>query len=120
MKTSKRLLLVLLAALLLLAVVPAAAVTNRVITSELGLIFDGTTATCWTSIAGEKASDRIAATMQLKQGSKTIDSWSTSGMGILYMEKTAPVEANKTYTLVVTYAVNGVASPPISIDRTND
>ena len=120
MKTSKRLLLVLLAALLLLAVVPAAAATNRTIHADLKLTFHGTTAVCSVEIFGENTSDRIAATMQLKQGSKTIDSWSTSGMGILYMEKTAPVEANKTYTLVVTYAVNGVASPPISIDRTND
>ena len=100
--------------------VPAAAATNRTISSELRLTFHGTTAVCSVEIFGENTSDRIAATMQLKQGSKTIDSWSTSSMGILYMEKTAPVEANKTYTLVVTYAVNGVASPPISIDRTND
>ena len=119
MKTSKRLLLVLLAALLLLAAAPAAAATNRTISSELRLTFHGTTAVCSVEIFGENTSDRIAATMQLKQGSKTIDSWSTSSMGILYMEKTAPVEANKTYTRVVTYAVNGVASPPISIDRTN-
>lgn len=116
----KRLLIILLVILTLFGTVSVQAASPRVIQAVPSITFNGTEATCSVMIAGERATDRITATMELKQGNRLIDSWTSSATMLLYMEETATVEENKTYTLVVTYSVNGVTRPSISIDRTND
>ena len=81
--------------------------------------FDGTKATCSVRIIGDRTTDKIEATMELRQGSRLIDDWSASGNGFLEISKTATVARNTTYTLTVEYSVNGDSKTPVSISRTN-
>ena len=116
----KKLLIILLVILTLLGTVTVQAASPRAIQAMPNITFNGTEAICSLTITAERVTDRITATMELKQGNRLIDSWTSSATMFLYMEETATVEENKTYTLVVTYSVNGVTRPSISIDRTND
>lgn len=99
--------------------IPAYAASPRTIDVYPSLSFNGTTATCTATIMGERTTDRIAASMELRQGGTLIDDWSASGSGILKLDKTTTVTKNKTYTLTVEYTVNGVAQTPVSISGTN-
>ena len=73
-------------------VIPAHAASVRTIAVVPDIAFDSTEATCTVRITGNQTSDRITATMELWQGSKLIDDWSTSGDGILKIDETATVE----------------------------
>jgi len=52
------------------------------------------------------------------QGSKEIASWSASGKGSVTISKTCKVETKKTYKLVLSATVNGVAKPDVSVTAT--
>ena len=120
MKTKKKIILCLLVMLMLFTAVSVQAATSRAVRASLQLTFDGTQANCSVVITADMLTDTISATMQLKQGNTIIDSWSSSSNGFLILRETAPVEENKTYTLVVTYSINGVVRPSISSTETND
>lgn len=60
----------------------------------------------------------INATLELKQGSTVIASWSDTGIGYLLLSGTANVTPGVTYTLTVSGTVNGVAFTPASITVT--
>lgn len=107
----------LLMAVLLLGT--AAYAARRAVTTSPVLRFDGTTAICAVEISGDKATDRISATMELYQGRTLIDRWTASDTGVLYMEETTDVETNKTYTLTVRCTINGADQGPKSVSRTN-
>lgn len=115
----RRRFLCLLLAMSAILVIPAYAASARTIDLYPSLAFNGTSATCTVTILGERTTDKISATMELWQGSKLIDDWSASASGILKIDETTTVAKNKTYTLTVEYAVNGVEQTPISISRTN-
>ena len=100
-------------------VIPANAASTRAISVVPDIEFDGTKATCSVRIIGDRTTDKIEATMELRQGSKLIDDWSASGNGFLEISKTATVARNTTYTLTVEYSVNGDSKTPVSISRTN-
>ena len=119
MNTKKRLFLCLLVLMLLFAALPASAAQKRLPQATLQLTFDETQANCSVVITADYMADQISATMELKQGSKTIDTWSSSSNGFLVLVGTAPAEKNKTYTLFVTYSINGVTRPTISNTQLN-
>lgn len=100
-------------------VIPANAASTRAISVEPDINFDGTRATCSVLIFGDRTTDEIVATMELRQGGRLIDDWSASGYGILKIRETATVTRNTTYTLEIEYSVNGDSKTPISISRTN-
>ena len=100
-------------------VIPAHAASTRTISVVPDLAFNGTRATCSVSIVGNRTTDKIEATMELRQGSRLIDDWSASGYGILKIRETATVARNTTYTLEIEYSVNGDSKTPVSISRTN-
>ena len=62
--------------------------------------------------------DAISITVTLMQGSKEIASWSASGKGSVTISKTCKVETKKTYKLVLSATVNGVAKPDVSVTAT--
>lgn len=99
--------------------IPAYATSSRTINVYPDLEFNGTVATCTVRIIGEHTTDSISATMELRQGRTLIDDWSASGYGILTIDETATVSLNKTYSLTVTYTINGVQQTPVTISRTN-
>ncbi len=100
-------------------VIPANAASTRAISVVPDIEFDGTEATCTVSIIGDRTTDEIEATMELRQGGRLIDDWSASGYGILKIRETATVARNTTYTLEIEYSVNGDSKTPVSISRTN-
>ena len=100
-------------------VIPANAASTRAISVEPDINFDGTRATCSVLIFGDRTTDEIVATMELRQGGRLIDDWSASGYGILKIRETATVARNTTYTLTVEYSVNGDSKTPVSISRTS-
>ena len=120
LNTRKKFFLCLLVLMLLFTALPvSAAQSRRNPQATLQLTFDETQANCSVVITSDYISDQISATMELKQGSKTIDTWSSSSNGFLVLVGTAPAEKNKTYTLFVTYSINGVTRPTISNTQLN-
>lgn len=119
MKNRRKVLFCLLALFVLFAALPVSALQARAPQAILQLTFDDTQANCTVVIIADSGNDFISATVELKQGSKTIDSWTPSGYGIISLEETAPAEKNKTYTLFVTYSINGVTRPTISNTQLN-
>ena len=79
---------------MLLIPISASAASARTQQAILRLTFDDTQANCSVLITGNYATDLIFVTMELKQGSKTIDTWSSSEYGILSLVETAPAEEN--------------------------
>ncbi|MGN0999032.1 MAG: hypothetical protein ACI4PO_05720 [Faecousia sp.] len=63
-------------------------------------------------------SEYLVVNMKLMYGSTCVASWSNSGYGYVYMEKTASVVQGRTYQLVVEVTVNGVKSDPTSVTKT--
>lgn len=99
-------------------VIPANAAT-RTISVVPDIEFDGTRATCSVLIVGNRTTDEIEATMELRQGDRLIDDWSASGNGFLEISETVTVSRSTTYTLTIEYSVNGDSKTPVSISRTN-
>lgn len=97
----------------------ALAASERQCHAASRLSFNDTVAKCFFDITTDYSTDRISATMELRQGSTFIDRWSASGKGAVTINETATVSKNKTYKLIIAYTINGVAQDPISITRTN-
>ncbi len=76
----------------------------------------GSTATCKVTLRA--AGQTIDATLELKQGSTVIASWSDTGTGLLTLSGTATVVSGVTYTLTVSGTINGVPFTPASITKT--
>ena len=106
--------------LVMLLSVSAHAIQRRSITSVPHLSFDGNNASCVIQIVGDKMTDEISATMELRCGSDLIASWNGSGSGILKMTKSAAVKKGKTYTMVVNFSVNGTRRSPVTVSATNN
>ena len=94
------------------------AMTPFAITGAPSLTFSRTTANCSVSIQSDKASDKIAGTLTLYQGSTVVTSWSGEGDGRLNMSKTRSVTSGKSYRLVFSYSVNGVSKPDVEVSAT--
>lgn len=78
------------------------------------LFFSGTTATCYVVIPGAHGDDEINATIELRCGSQSIESWTKNSVGFLEFTDYVSVTKGKTYELVVDYTVNGEAQTSIS------
>lgn len=107
--------LVLLLCFLLVSVPIVNAAEQRDTACKPILSFSGNSATC-TGIVSEYGKT-IQATMKLWDGSTLIDSWSTSGTDMVTMRGTCTVTRGRSYTLSVTYMINGVNYCPHSITR---
>lgn len=106
-------------ALILMISMPISAfAASRTIRAKSELTFNGATATCKATVFGNDASEYLVVTMKLMYGTTCVASWSSSGYGYVYMEKTASVVRGRTYQLVVEVAVNGVESDPVSVTKT--
>ena len=82
------------------------------------LDFEGTTAICEATVIGNNTSEYIEVTMKLKWGIFTVESWSSSGYGYVYMLEEHSVNNGWTYKLVVEVTVNGVENTPVSVSGT--
>ena len=105
--------------LVMLLSVSAHAIQSRSITSVPHLSFDGNNASCVIQIVGDKMTDEISATMELRCGSDLIASWNQSGPGTVDMSKNAAVRKGKAYTMVVNFSVNGTKRSQVTISDKN-
>lgn len=111
------LVLVLICVLSLGIVTDAQAARSSYITPTL--IFSGTTAECSAICVGNKTTDEVTATLTLYDNKDTaLESWSASGMYRATPNGTCKVEKGQTYTLVLTWSINGVSQPQKSTTRT--
>lgn len=78
------------------------------------LVFQGTTAMCSAICQGDKATDKVEATLTLYQGNTYIDSWSESGVRKITLYGECKVTPGKTYRLEMAFSVNGVDKPAVS------
>lgn len=101
----KRILFIALISLITLTV-PAQA-TARMITALPFITFSGNTATCNVTINVDSQKDKVVANIELWQGDDFVTSWEDSSTGTLRFEETAQVASGKTYTMKVTFTVNG-------------
>ena len=93
----------------------SAAISTKAISGKPTLKIEGTTAYCVGKYNSGNRNDAISITVTLMQGSKEIASWSASGKGSVTISKTCKVETKKTYKLVLSATVNGVAKPDVSV-----
>lgn len=96
----------------------SAAISTKAISGKPTLKIEGTTAYCVGKYNSGNRNDAISITVTLMQGSKEIASWSASGKGSVTISKTCKVETKKTYKLVLSATVNGVAKPDASVTAT--
>ena len=96
----------------------SAAISTKAISGKPTLKIEGTTAYCVGKYNSGNRNDAISITVTLMQGSKEIASWSASGKGSVTISKTCKVETKKTYKLVLSATVNGVAKPDVSVTAT--
>lgn len=102
----------------ILSVQATHAAEQRVAGGRPKLLFQGTTAICSVICQGDLATDSIDATLTLYQGSTCIDSWSKSGTRKVTLYGECKVQSGKTYRLEMTYSINGVEKPVVSITDT--
>lgn len=106
----------LIAVLLLAMANTAQAAVLRVPTATPELSFNDTTANAF-ALCTASTSDRISAELTLYQGNTYIDSWSAAGTYRVPVSGECTVKSGKTYRLVLTWSINGVAQPSESTTR---
>lgn len=106
----------LIAVLLLAMANTAQAAVLRVPTATPELSFNNTTANAF-ALCTASTSDRISAKLTLYQGNTYIDSWSAAGTYRVPVSGECTVKSGKTYRLVLTWSINGVAQPSESTTR---
>jgi hypothetical protein len=82
------------------------------------LTFNGTTANCYAECKSTDNADTVKATLTLYQGKTYVDSWSGSGKGHALIAGNCTVKKGKSYTLTLTYSINGTAQPSVSATAT--
>ena len=80
------------------------------------LSFEGNTANCSVNIIEPGA--EINATITLWNGSRVVDSWSGSGISVLYVSGSCSVTSGTNYTLKVTGMIDGVPIQGIPVSGT--
>ena len=96
----------------------AHAASTRAATVVPDISFSGTTSTCTTFIAADRTTDDIEAVIRLWQGSKCIETWNRSSVGILSFSGTATVTRGKTYRLTVDVTIAGKDLPRFYTEKT--
>ena len=108
----------LLALVLILCTPTTAYAATRELSISHSLSFSGTAAICRVTVVGDKASQHIQVTMKLMYGTIQVASWSGSGYGYVYLDKSATVFSGRTYTLVVEVTMDGVVKDPVYVTKT--
>lgn len=108
----------LMAIILVISMPISVCAAPRLLTIHPAMDFDRGTATCETEVLGNNSSEFIQVTMELKYGSTVVDSWYSEGYGYIYMLGDTRVVKGRTYDLVVSVIINGVAQTPVSIRGT--
>lgn len=82
------------------------------------LSFSKTTATCAVDCRGNSSSDALAVTLTLRENGTLVAGWSDSGTGSVTLSKPYAATSGASYTLTLSYSINGVAQDPVSVSAT--
>ena len=113
----RRFVALLLCGLLLTTGAAAYMQETRSIGEDMSLTFDGTTAICEAICTGNSSTDQVKATIELYQGNTYLASWSNEGTYFVAVSGQRGVTCGKSYTLKLTYTINGVAQPEQSVTK---
>lgn len=108
----------LLAIILVISMPLSASAEPRALGVVPALVFDGTTANCEATVVGNNTSEYIEVTMKLKWSIFTLETWTASGYGYVYMLEEHAVNKGWKYKLVVEVTFDGVEQTPVSIEGT--
>lgn len=111
----KKIVLLLISLTLLITSVTAYAAEPRIMNASPDLSFVGTTAECTAYCRGDKATDKITATLTLYQGNTVVDSWSASGTFRVTISEKYSAKKGNSYKLTLSWSVNGVRQPTTSV-----
>lgn len=114
----KKRMILLIAMIVFVLTMSVQAAEMRAISGKPILSFSGTTAYCSAVCTGEESRDRVCATLTLYQGSTYVDSWSGSGKGRISVSGNSTVKRGRSYTLTLTYSVNGTKKQSVSTRAT--
>ena len=114
----KRRILTLVTLTALVLTIGSQAAELRGIAAKPRISFSNTTAICTAVCYGDHSDDEVKATLTLYQGSTYVDSWSNSGIDSVSVYGESKVKSGKSYTLKLTYSVNGVSKPAVSTTAT--
>ncbi|MBQ9536107.1 MAG: hypothetical protein IJU78_09725 [Clostridia bacterium] len=90
----------------------------RANSKDISLSFSNGMADCSALVRGYSASDDVEATLTLYLGNNFIDSWSASGKFYTSVSGSCAVKSGRTYRLVLTWSINGVAQPQLTTTKT--
>ena len=90
----------------------------RATTFKPSLTFNGTTDVCSVICKAPNSNDQVKATLAHYQGTTLFDSWSVSGKGWVAISEQCKGQSEKTYKLTLTYSINGVSKPSVSVTAT--
>lgn len=113
----KKRFLMMLSVVAVLFVIPAFAFAPRTVDIIPRIEFSGSTATCYVTVMGEDPNDEIEAEISLKQGSRTVTTWTEEARGILVFEESVSATKGKTYTLYVDATINSVEQPTVTCSK---
>lgn len=108
----RRLFSILLVLLLVTSMTLAVSASSpRIMSVDIGLRFEGTTAQCSLNVSEDYLTDSISATIKLYRGNTCIRTWVRSASGFLNFYEEVPAVKNAEYTLEAVVTVNGVTEP---------
>lgn len=113
----RRIMPLLMIVLLVMAITApvASAVSSRMISGNPTLRISGDTAYCEAIFRSGNRDNNITVTLTLKNGAKTVDSWSASGKGSVTISKSKTGLSRGTYKLILQATVNGIAQPEVEV-----
>lgn len=107
-----------LAIIMVISMPLSASAEPRALETDVVLDFEDTTAFCEATVVGNNTSEYIEVTMKLKWGIFTLETWTASGYGYVYMLEEHAVNKGWTYKLVVEVTFDGVEKTPVSVSGT--
>lgn len=86
--------------------------------NSIGIGFSGGSVICSAVCLGDSTNDELSATMTLYKNNTYVDSWSKTGEGELsFSGEYKNATHGKTYRLTLTWSVNGISQPSVSVER---
>lgn len=111
---------ILVLVLAMVLAIPAYAAENRVALIHPGLSFTDTKANCSLIVSGDLGNESISATITLKRGETTLETWYVDDIGeLVFTNNTVTAPKGGTYTLTANVTINNRVYAPASITATN-
>lgn len=105
------------ALMLMLSISAQALAPRRVASCDLSLDFSDGFAYCYAKCTGNSSTDSLYVKMTLSSRDGPIASWTDTDTYYVVLDRFCSVTAGQTYTLTLTYSINGVTQPVQRISK---